>query len=89
VSLYGLWVQAGGGTEDYDPERYRALMREHGYLLEPGDLGYEQGSRNLPCGWPHRPEPPAAAARRPEPLLINGATEAEDTREARWRDASE
>lgn len=42
-----LWHEAGG-----DGERYRQLMREHGHLLSPGDEGYEQGSRNLPCGWP-------------------------------------
>jgi hypothetical protein len=42
-----LWHQAGG-----DGERYRRLMREHGHLLSPGDEGYEEGSRNLPCGWP-------------------------------------
>jgi hypothetical protein len=42
-----LWYEAGE-----DPERYRELMREHGHILSPGDPGYEQGSRNLPCGWP-------------------------------------
>ena len=46
-----LWYQAEG-----DPERYRELMLEHGLLLRPGDEGYEDASRNLPCGWPHRPE---------------------------------
>jgi hypothetical protein len=51
-SLYDLWVQAGGGTEDYDRDRYLALLREHGHLLGPGDEGYEQASPNLPCGWP-------------------------------------
>lgn len=35
-----LWQQAGG-----DRERYTALMREHGYLVD--------GPREpLPCGWP-------------------------------------
>lgn len=51
-----LWRQAGGGTKDYDPGRYGDLMHEHGYLLRPGDEGYEEAPRNLPCGWPHRPE---------------------------------
>jgi hypothetical protein len=46
-----LWDQAGG-----DPERYRQLMREAGYLLAPGDEGYDEAPVNLPCGWPHRPE---------------------------------
>jgi hypothetical protein len=41
-----LWEQAGE-----DPERYRDLMRQHGHLLAPGDEGYEEGSRSLPCGW--------------------------------------
>jgi hypothetical protein len=51
-SIGQLWNQAGG-----DGERYRELMREHGYILKPGDEGYEEGVRNLPCGWPHHPEP--------------------------------
>ena len=40
-----------------DPEalrdRYHALMVEHGHIVkrQPGQ------SVNLPCGWPHRPEP--------------------------------
>lgn len=49
-----LWVQA-----DEDPERYRALLREHKLILSPGDEGYEQGSRTLPCGYPG-PSKPAA-----------------------------
>ena len=48
---YELWVQSGE-----NPERYRELLREHGYLLSPGDDGYEDAPRNLPCGWPHRDE---------------------------------
>ena len=44
---YELWVQSGE-----NPERYRELLREHGYLLSPGDDGYEDAPRNLPCGWP-------------------------------------
>lgn len=46
-----LWQQAGGGTPAYDRERYLELLREHGHLLSPGDEGYEEGSRALPCGW--------------------------------------
>jgi hypothetical protein len=42
-----LWQEAGG-----DGERYRELMRQHGHLLSPGDEGYDETSRNLPCGWP-------------------------------------
>lgn len=45
-SPHQLWEQAGE-----DPERYRRLMREHGYLLAPGDDGYEDAPRSLPCGW--------------------------------------
>ncbi len=44
---FELWQQAGG-----DGARYRELMREHGHLLSPGDEGYDETSRNLPCGWP-------------------------------------
>jgi hypothetical protein len=47
----GLWQQAGG-----DPERYRELMAEHGLLLRPGDEGYDEASRNLPCGRPGQAE---------------------------------
>ena len=46
-SPFALWQQANG-----DGDRYRELMREHGHLLSPGDEGYEEASRNLPCGWP-------------------------------------
>lgn len=53
-SPHELWVQAGE-----DGERYRELLREHGHILRPGDEGYEQGSRTLPCGWPG-PQKPAA-----------------------------
>ena len=51
-SPHDLWVQAGGGTGAYSAERYRELMHDHGALLRPGDDGYEQASRALPCGWP-------------------------------------
>jgi hypothetical protein len=47
-----LWQQAGGGTPDYDRNRYLTLMREHGHILSPGDEGYEDAPRSLPCGWP-------------------------------------
>lgn len=54
-SVYELWLQAGGETpEEYDRDRYTELLREHGHLLKPGDEGYGEASRNLPCGWPHR-----------------------------------
>jgi hypothetical protein len=45
-TAYDLWVQSGE-----NPERYRELMHEAGFLLLPGDEGYEGASRNLPCGW--------------------------------------
>jgi hypothetical protein len=51
-SLYELWKQAGGGTDAYSAGRYRELMSEHGVLLMPGDDGYDQAARTLPCGWP-------------------------------------
>jgi hypothetical protein len=34
-------------------------MHEHGYVLKPGDEGYAQVPRTLPCGWPG-PQKPAA-----------------------------
>ena len=46
-SMYELWVQSGE-----DPVRYRELLHEHGAILYPGDEGYEDAPRNLPCGWP-------------------------------------
>lgn len=49
-----LYNQAAGDTA-----RYLELMREHGYVLQPGDEGYEQASRTLSCGWPG-PQKPAA-----------------------------
>ena len=51
-SMYGLWKQAGGGTPEYRVERYHELLRECGALLHPGDEGYDQAPKNLPCGWP-------------------------------------
>jgi hypothetical protein len=51
-SAYDLWVQAGGGTPSYDRQRYLDLLSEHGALLSPGDDGYDDAPRNLPCGWP-------------------------------------
>ena len=53
-SVYELWLQAGGETPDYDRDRYIELMREHRYLLKPGDDGYEEAPKGLPCGWPNR-----------------------------------
>jgi hypothetical protein len=47
-----LWQQAGGGASDYDPDRYRELLHEHGHLLSPSDEGYDQAPASLPCGWP-------------------------------------
>jgi hypothetical protein len=46
-SPFDLWQQAGG-----DGEHYRDLLREHGLVLRPGDEGYDEAARNLPCGWP-------------------------------------
>lgn len=46
-----LWHEAGGGTDQYDPERYKELMHRFGHVLRPGDDGYEEASRELPCGW--------------------------------------
>lgn len=46
-SPHELWAEAGE-----DPERYRDLMRQHGLILAPGDEGYEDAPRSLPCGWP-------------------------------------
>ena len=52
---YELWVQAGGESpEGADIEKYHELLREAGILLMPGDEGYTEAGRNLPCGWPHR-----------------------------------
>jgi hypothetical protein len=49
---FELWRAAGGGSPDYDRDRYLALLREHGHLLKPGDDGYEEAPADLPCGWP-------------------------------------
>lgn len=62
-SPYDLWVQAGE-----DGDRYRQLLREHGHLLSPGDEGYGEGSRNLPCGWPGREEPAIVSVSTPSDL---------------------
>jgi hypothetical protein len=50
-SPFELWQQAAA-----DPERYRELLHQHGLILEPGDDGYDDAPRNLPCGWPGRSE---------------------------------
>jgi hypothetical protein len=56
-SVYELWQEAGGeSAHSYDRDQFVASMREHGYLLSPGDDGYEEGPKGLPCGWPHRGE---------------------------------
>jgi hypothetical protein len=51
---YELWKQAGGGTDAYDRQRYRALLIEHGHLVPsaPGEK-----AEPLPCGWPHNRYP--------------------------------
>lgn len=50
-SPHELWRQADG-----DPGEYRRLMRVHGHVLKPGNEGYEDASRKLPCGRPGRGE---------------------------------
>lgn len=61
ISAHDLWLQAGGDTEAFSPERYRALMFEHGLLipLKPGEK-----AEPLPCGWPAKrvADSPALAA---------------------------
>jgi hypothetical protein len=47
-----LWNQAGGNGD-----RYRDLLHQHGLLLRPGDEGYDQASRTLPCGYPGPSKP--------------------------------
>jgi hypothetical protein len=37
--------------EDAGTDRYMELMREHGYLMKPGDPGYEQGVPVGICIW--------------------------------------
>lgn len=54
--LREAWLQAGGGTAEFDQQRYRDLLTEWGLLIprEPGDH-----SPLLPCGWPpHASEEP-------------------------------
>lgn len=42
-----LWDQAGE-----EPDKYRRLLREHGYTAGPGDDGYDPAAPKLPpCGW--------------------------------------
>lgn len=55
-SPYELWQQAEG-----DGEKYRALLREHGHLIDrkPCD------DPNLPCGWPGRRAADQTNPRRP------------------------
>jgi hypothetical protein len=82
-----LWLEAGG-----DDARYRELLREHGLLLSPGDPGYDEAPRTLPCGW--QPGKPRAEQRRCEitELLVdscahcNGAERRQQEQErAGWR----
>lgn len=47
-TLYECWVKAGGNTADFDRDRYRELLIEHGHLV-PAAPGQD---KNLPCGWP-------------------------------------
>ncbi len=65
-SPYALWVEAGGSTKEFDPSRYRELLREYGDLLKPGDEGYDETARNLPCGWPGRDEISSATGMEPQ-----------------------
>lgn len=53
--MFELWQQAGG-----DGDRYRQLLHEYGYTLGPGDEGYEEAPRDLPCGWPGKAHGSAA-----------------------------
>ena len=32
--MHDLWLEAGGGTDAYDVDRYVGLLRDHGYALE-------------------------------------------------------
>ncbi len=58
MQLFGLAASEHPDDDTARRDRYRALMVEHGHLVkrEPGQ------SVNLPCGWPHRPEPDADPA---------------------------
>ena len=72
-SIERLWQQSGG-----DGGRYRELMRQHGYILSPGDEGYEDGSRTLPCGW----QPGTAADGHPDLLRTIAALVRQGGRQA-------
>ena len=48
ASPYELWRQAGGGTGQYDREKYHDLMVAHGLILRPGDESYEDAGVNPP-----------------------------------------
>jgi len=37
--MHELWLQAGGGTPNYDPDRYVGLLRDHGWTKERKGLG--------------------------------------------------
>lgn len=49
-----LWRQAGGETDAFDRDRYRALLIQYGHLvpLAPGEQ-----AQPLPCGWPAKRYP--------------------------------
>ena len=53
AALYDVAAKEHPGDVEAIRDRYRELMIEHGHIVkrEPGQ------SVNLPCGWPHRPEP--------------------------------
>ena len=52
-TAHALWRQAVEEAPDRVLARYNELLREHGHIVKR-----ESGqSVNLPCGWPHRPEP--------------------------------
>ena len=50
-ALYAQAEREHPDDEEARGRRYVELMREHKYLLSPGDEGYEQGSRVQPCGY--------------------------------------
>lgn len=37
--MHDLWLDAGGGTDAYDADRYVGLLREHGWALPKKGLG--------------------------------------------------
>ena len=61
-SPYELWKQAGGETDAFDRDRYRALLIEHGHMipLAPGEK-----AEPLPSGSPDAAPGHPCAARQP------------------------